>query len=155
MLEQVFQDVYTKFKLHFYQNVFQRTDREAALTTVESFCMEGIMAMGEPTIAEFSRLMGISTPNAAYKIGSLIKKGYVEKIQSTTDHREYYLRPTKKYIDSYNISYAYLQTITDRIYDRFSPADVQKLEEMLSIINDELMPEMDILAKIRQRKRDA
>ena len=65
MLEEVFQDVYTKFKLHFYQNVFQRfATREATLTTVESFCMEGIMAMGEPTIAEFSRMMGISTPNA-------------------------------------------------------------------------------------------
>ena len=50
MLEQAFQDVYTKFKLHFYQNVFQRfATREATLTTVESFCMEGIMAMGEPT----------------------------------------------------------------------------------------------------------
>ena len=84
MLEEVFQDVYTKFKLHFYQNVFQRfATREATLTTVESFCMEGIMAMGEPTIAEFSRMMRISTPNAAYKIGSLVKKGYVEKIQST------------------------------------------------------------------------
>ena len=83
MLEQAFQDVYTKFKLHFYQNVFQRfATREATLTTVESFCMEGIMAMGEPTIAEFSRMMQISTPNAAYKIGSLVKKGYVEKIQS-------------------------------------------------------------------------
>ena len=76
MLEQAFQDVYTKFKLHFYQNVFQRfATREATLTTVESFCMEGIMAMGEPTIAEFSRMMQISTPNAAYKIGSLVKKG--------------------------------------------------------------------------------
>ena len=31
------QDVYTKFKLHFYQNVFQRfATREATLTTVES-----------------------------------------------------------------------------------------------------------------------
>ena len=40
MLEQAFQDVYTKFKLHFYQNVFQRfATREATLTTVESFCM--------------------------------------------------------------------------------------------------------------------
>ena len=88
MLEKAFQDVYTKFKLHFYQNVFQRfATREATLTTVESFCMEGIMAMGEPTIAEFSRMMQISTPNAAYKIGSLVKKGYVEKIQSTTDRR--------------------------------------------------------------------
>ena len=101
MLEEVFQDVYTKFKLHFYQNVFQRfATREATLTTVESFCMEGIMAMGEPTIAEFSRMMRISTPNAAYKIGSLVKKGYVEKIQSTTDRREYHLRPTQKYMDN-------------------------------------------------------
>ena len=72
--------------------------------------MEGIMAMGEPTIAEFSRMMQISTPNAAYKIGSLVKKGYVEKIQSTTDRREYHLRPTQKYIDYYNISYSYLHT---------------------------------------------
>ena len=46
MLEQAFQDVYTKFKLHFYQNIFQRfATREATLTTVESFCMEGIMVI--------------------------------------------------------------------------------------------------------------
>ena len=86
MLEDAFQSVYTKFKLHFYQKVFHRfATREATLTTVESFCMEGIMALGESTIAEFSRMMQISTPNAAYKIGSLVRKGYVEKIQSTTD----------------------------------------------------------------------
>ena len=96
MLEDVFQAVYTKFKLHFYQKVFHRfATREATLTTVESFCMEGIMALGEPTIAEFSRMMQISTPNAAYKIGSLVRKGYVEKIQSTTDRREYHLRPPR------------------------------------------------------------
>lgn len=54
MLEEVFQDVYTKFKLHFYQNVFQRfATREATLTTVESFCMEGIMAMGSPPLRSF------------------------------------------------------------------------------------------------------
>ena len=88
MLEEVFQEVYTKFKLHFYQSVFQRfATREATLTTVESFCMEGIMAMGEPTIAEFSRMMGISTPNAAYKIGSLVRKGYVKDVSEA--FREY------------------------------------------------------------------
>ena len=129
MLEKAFQDVYTKFKLHFYQNVFQRfATREATLTTVESFCMEGIMAMGEPTIAEFSRMMQISTPNAAYKIGSLVKKGYVEKIQSTTDRREYHLRPTQKYIDYYNISYSYLHTVVERARQRFTPEECAKLE---------------------------
>ena len=148
MLEQAFQDVYTKFKLHFYQNIFQRfATREATLTTVESFCMEGIMAMGEPTIAEFSRMMQISTPNAAYKIGSLVKKGYVEKIQSTTDRREYHLRPTQKYIDYYNISYSYLHTVVERARERFSPEDCAKLEEMLTIVSTELMPELDMLKK--------
>ena len=148
MLEQAFQDVYTKFKLHFYQNVFQRfATREATLTTVESFCMEGIMAMGEPTIAEFSRMMQISTPNAAYKIGSLVKKGYVEKIQSTTDRREYHLRPTQKYIDYYNISYSYLHTVVERARERFSPEDCAKLEELLTIVSTELMPELDMLKK--------
>ena len=131
MLEEVFQDVYTKFKLHFYQNVFQRfATREATLTTVESFCMEGI-----------------STPNAAYKIGSLVKKGYVEKIQSTTDRREYYLRPTQKYIDYYSISYSYLHTVIERVRQRFPAEDCDKMEQMLSVISTELMPELDMLAK--------
>ena len=140
MLEQAFQDVYTKFKLHFYQNVFQRfATREATLTTVESFCMEGIMAMGEPTIAEFSRMMQISTPNAAYKIGSLVKKGYVEKIQSTTDRREYNLRPTQKYIDYYNISYSYLHTVVERARERFS-LPVAGREGFLCIVTSALYP---------------
>ena len=55
MLDQTFGQVYTKFKLHFYKQIFNRfEDREATLTTVESFCMEVIMALGEPTIAQFS-----------------------------------------------------------------------------------------------------
>ena len=150
MLEKAFNDVYTKFKLHFYQNVFQRfATREATLTTVESFCMEGIMAMGEPTIAEFSRMMKISTPNAAYKIGSLMRKGYVEKIQSAKDRREYHLRPTQKYIDYYSISYSYLHTVIERARARFSPEDCAKMEEMLFVISHELMPELDMLTRVQ------
>ena len=102
------------------------------------------MAMGEPTIAEFSRMMQISTPNPAYKIGSLVKKGYVEKIQSTTDRREYHLRPTQKYIDYYNISSNYMVEVMDRIAQRFSPEDCVKLAEMLEVVSQELMPEVDI-----------
>ena len=41
MLEEQFYNVYTKFKLHFFQNVFEKwQNREASLTTVETFCME-------------------------------------------------------------------------------------------------------------------
>ena len=140
MLDQAFSQVYTKFKLHFYQQVFSRFEnREATLTTVESFCMEVIMALGHPTIAEFSNMMHLSTPNAAYKINNLVKKGYVKKVQSTTDKREYHLYPTRKYVDYYSISYAYLQEVVDRAKQRFSAEELQKLEEMLRVVSDELL----------------
>lgn len=144
MLDSAFNNIYTKFKLHFYQKVFQRFEtREASLTTVEAFCMEGIMAMGEPTIAEFSTMMQISTPNAAYKINSLVRKGYVERIQSTVDRREFFLRPTQKYIDYYSISYGYLNTVVQRAQERFTAEELAQLERMLTVISEELMTEID------------
>lgn len=145
MLDQAFQQVYTKFKLHFYKQVFNKFEtREATLTTVESFCMEVIMALGSPTIAEFSNMMNLSTPNAAYKINNLVKKGYVKKVQSETDKREYHLYPTRKYIDYYSISYAYLQKVVDRAKQRFTVEELQNLERMLSIVSEELMPEIPL-----------
>ena len=145
MLEQAFFNVYTKFKLHFYQEIFRRfQDREASLTTVETFCMETIMALGNPTVNEFASFMRISPPNAAYKVNSLVKKGYIRKVQSREDKREYHLEVTQKYLDYYNISAAYMVEVMDRIAARFSPEDCAKLEEMLTIVNQELMPEVDI-----------
>ena len=57
--------------------------------------------------------------------------------------REYHLYVTQKYIDYYNVSYRYLSTVMDRIKQRFPAEDVAKLEEMLDIISNELMPELD------------
>lgn len=145
MLKNTFFTVYTKFKLHFYKEIFQRfQSREASLTTVETFCMEAIKALGRPTVNEFASFMCISPPNAAYKVNSLVKKGYINRVQSETDRREYHLEVTQKYINYYNISASYMAEVVSRISERFSPEDCRKLEEMLDIINRELMPEVDI-----------
>ena len=145
MLETAFSKVYTKFKLHFYRAVFGRFQaREATLTTVETFCMETTAALGEPTVNEFSSFVGISPPNAAYKINNLVQKGYVEKRQSQQDKREYHLVVTQKYRDYYDISYRYLNTVMERIKTRFPEQDVKRLEEMLEVISSELMPEIPL-----------
>ncbi len=145
MLKNAFFTVYTKFKLHFYKEIFQRFQtREASLTTVETFCMETIQALGKPTINEFATFMCISPPNAAYKVNSLVKKGYIRKVQSAADRREYHLEVTQKYIDYYNISTSYMVEVMDRITRRFSPEDCRRLEEMLTVINRELMSEVEI-----------
>ena len=145
MLKDAFNTVYTKFKLHFYKEIFQRfQSREASLSTVETFCMETILALGKPTVNEFASFMCISSPNAAYKVNSLIKKGYIRKVQSEEDRREYHLEVTQKYIDYYNISATYTSEVMNRICRKFSPEECKKLEEMLIVISRELMPEVEI-----------
>lgn len=145
MLRNAFNTVYTKFKLHFYKEIFDRFQtREASLTTVETFCMETILALGRPTVNEFASFMNISSPNAAYKVNSLIKKGYINKVQSKEDRREYHLEVTQKYIDYYNISSRYTDLVMDRICKRFTPEECEKLTEMLDIVSHELMPEVNI-----------
>ncbi len=145
MLKDAFFTVYTKFKLHFYQEIFRRfQSREASLTTMETFCVESIQALGSPTVNEFATFMCISTPNAAYKVNSLVEKGYIRKIRSERDRREYHLEVTQKYIDYYNISTSYMAEVMDRILARFSPEECAKLEEMLEVVSQELMPEVQI-----------
>ena len=148
--------MYTKFKLHFYQEIFKRfQDREASLTTVETFCMESIQALGSPTINEFATFMCISSPNAAYKVNSLVKKGYIRKVQSEDDRREYHLEVTKKYIDYYNLSIDYLKTVMARVKEQFSPEDCAKLEEMLTVVGRDLRSAVVLAADLENGRSRA
>lgn len=143
MLQNLFNDVYTKFKLHFYQKMFEKLqERETSLTTVETFCMEIIYALKKPTVNEFARLANLSGPNAAYKVSSLMKKGYLRKIQSQEDRREYHLEVTEKYLDYYNISYQYVGTVTARMKERFTKEEIAIIERVLTVMKDELMMEI-------------
>lgn len=140
MLYDSFNKVYTKFKLHFYKEVFKKwRDREVSLTTVETFCMEIIHALGKPTVSEFASFISLSSANAADKINNLVKKGYLNKVQSDEDKRIYYLEVTKKYIDYYNISYQYLKEVMGKLENRFTSEENKVLEKMLRVMSEEIM----------------
>lgn len=145
MVNEALENVYTKFKLHFYKSFFEKIqNRETSLTTVETYCIEIIAAMGNPTVSEFASFIQISSPNAAYKINSLVKKGYLRKIQSEFDRREYHLEVTKKYLDYYNLSSGYVSRVADRMKEEFSQEELMLLEKILKKTSDELMPEVNI-----------
>ena len=129
MLEQTFSDIYTKFKIHFYQEMFHLTNaREMSLTSTETFCVEVIHALNKPTVNEFANFIQVSSPNAAYKVNSLIRKGYIKKVQSEQDKREFHL------------------CVTDKYYEYFSTEEIKQFEHMLGEISDKLMPEVQIPA---------
>ena len=136
MLDQTFGQVYTKFKLHFYKQIFSRfEDREATLTTVESFCMEVIMALGEPTIAQFSHMMNLSTPNAAYKINSLVKKGYVERSRGLEDRRVVYISLSERGRKAYGHHARFHREMIESLTSDLSEDEMQTLVKALMKLN--------------------
>lgn len=145
MLEQSLSEVYTKFKVHFYREMFkQLRSRETSLSTVEMFCVEVIYALKEPTVAQFSNYIGVSAPNAAYKVNCLIKKGYIEKVQSSVDRHEYHLKVTDKYYRYFNLAQDYINTVVGRTSEHFPKEEVEMLDKMLAEISKELMSEVEI-----------
>ena len=144
MLEKSFVEVYDKFKLQFYRKVFELVrERDGSLSAMEGFSLEVIKMLDQPTVGEFADFLNISQSNATYKVNSLIKKGYLERQNSQTDRREYHLVLSEKFLNYVGLFNNYEHTVMQRISGRFSPEDVQRFDEMLSVISRELMPEVD------------
>ncbi len=144
MLEQSFIEVYEKFKVQFYRKIFEKVkERDGSLSAMEGFSLEIIRALKEPTVGQFADFLNISQSNATYKVNSLIKKGYLVRQNSTTDRREYHLVLSDKYYSYAELLTSYEQTVVNRMRERFSEEDVEKFDELLTIISDELMPECD------------
>ena len=142
MITKSFSDVYDKFKLQFYRKVFELVrERDGSLSAMEAFSLEVIKMLGEPTVSEFADFLGISQSNATYKVNCLIKKGYIDKEVSEEDHREYHLVLSEKFYNYIGILSSYESIVMKRIEDRFPKEDVDKFDEMLSVISSDLMPE--------------
>ena len=144
MIEKSFVEVYDKFKLQFYRGVFEQVrEREGSLSAMEAFSLEVIAMLDRPTVGQFAEFLNISQSNATYKVNSLMKKGYLERQNSTTDRREYHLVLSEKYYSYAELLTSYEQTVVNRMRERFSEEDVEKFDELLTIISKELMPECD------------
>lgn len=144
MVEDSFTEIFSKFEMQFFRRIFDLVrEREGSLSAMEAFSLEIIQMLDNPTVGQFADFLNISQSNATYKVNSLIKKGYLERQNSTTDRREYHLVLSEKFYRYQELMTSYEHTVLERIGERFSPEDLQKFDEMLTIISHELMPECD------------
>jgi DNA-binding MarR family transcriptional regulator len=67
----------------------------------------------------------------------------VEKIQSTTDKREFILKCTDKYYKYWNLNEKYLEIVEDRVRNCLSPEEYEAFNGTLRKISDSLMPEVE------------
>lgn len=97
-----FEQIYRFLRLAHYKNLFAAiNEKPGSLSATEAFSAEVIYLLGEPTICEFADFLGISQPNASYKVISLVSKGYLVKQAGEEDKRECKLVVTQKFLDYY------------------------------------------------------
>ena len=135
MLSQEFQGVYDLFKRNFYTSMCENSKD---LTLQEAFSLDVIYMLKSPTILEYAKYMGISQPNATYKINQMIAKGYLTKKVCEEDKRAYRLNVTQKFLDCYRDNDRFIKEILGRIQDTFEKEDVERLENLLREVKAQL-----------------
>ena len=135
MLPEVFQQVYNIFKMNFYASMCANSKE---LTMQEAFSLDIIYMLGNPTILEYANYMGISQPNATYKINQMIEKGYLTKAVAQEDKRSFRLKVTDKFLDCYRDNDRYIKTILGDIETIFSEEEVNLLIKMLNTVQQHM-----------------
>ena len=89
MLTGAITDLYKRFRLMNYRILFGRIrERDGSLSATEAYTVDVIFLLGDPTITKLAETLGISQPNATYKVNNLAAKGYVMRLPSSGDKRE-------------------------------------------------------------------
>ena len=108
-----FEELYRYLRLAHYQKLFATiSEKPGSLSATEAFSVEVIYLLGEPTLGEFASFIGISQPNASYKVSALVSKGYITKESGESDKRECRLVVTQKFLDYYGSQVPDISRIT-------------------------------------------
>lgn len=135
MLEKEFERLYYKFRTNYCKNLFSRVNNEeGSLSATESYCVEVIYLLDRPSVHEFAEYVNISLPNATYRINNLMKKGFIQKIPSDKDRREYKLEVTEKFLDCYGANTTFNAQLMNRVRENFNQEEVNQLEDMIKKI---------------------
>ncbi len=137
MLADSLAQLFRKIRLMSYRRMF-RTIREKAgsLSATEAFSADVIHLLGAPTVTQFADTIGISQPNATYKVNQLTAKGYLEKDVSETDRREVRLRTSEKFQRYFSESEDILRGMMQALSERFTPQELQTADRVLSALSD-------------------
>lgn len=137
MLEKEFEKLYFKFRDNYCKNLFSNVNEEVdGLSPTESYCVEAIYLLNRPTVHQFANYVNISQPNATYRISNLINKGYIRKVLSTEDRREYFLEVTDKFAKNYGMNASFNAEFMKEIRNLFNEEEIILMERMLKKVNE-------------------
>ena len=117
--------LYRWLRLDSYRRIFGSVhERSGSLSATEAFSVDVIHLLGAPTLPQFAECIGISQPNATYKVNSLVQKGYVHKCVSESDRREVRLETGEKYDRYFQRDSQALRRAIDALRTEYSEQEI-------------------------------
>jgi DNA-binding MarR family transcriptional regulator len=94
--------------------------------------LQTITEIERPTFSDVADRLGVSKPSVTAIVGTLIRKGYVKKIQSEEDRRVYHIVLTKKGQDFEQLHTATHQRLAQHLVRNLTAEEAQQLAQLLS-----------------------
>ena len=121
-------------RLESYKKMFHTLrEKTGSLSATEAFSADAIHLLVRPTLGQFAATLGISPPNATYKVNNLAAKGYLEKIPGE-DRREVRLQTAGKFNAYYHDNEQALREAMDALAGRFSPEELDAAERVMQAL---------------------
>ena len=125
MLYESVLQLYRRLRLDGYRKLFGAVqEREGSLSAIEAFSADLINLLDSPTLSQFADYVGISQPNATYKVNALVSKGYVEKTVSKPDRREVRLKTGGKFARYFDEDRPKIQAAAEKVRAQFSETEI-------------------------------
>ena len=125
MLAREIEDLYKQFRLRNYQALFNRIrEKDGSLSATEAYAVDVIYLLGNPTITQLAEALGISQPNATYKVNNLAAKGYVVKSTPDGDRRECRLQLGPKFYQYFTDSDHFIDVAAEKLEGEFPPEEL-------------------------------
>ncbi len=132
MLYQKLKKLYEKVRLQNYRDLFSRVkERDGSLSATEAYAADVIYLLGTPTVSAFAETLGISQPNATYKINNLEAKGYAVRSASDADRRECRVSVGERFFSYYDTDYPFIADSVAQLQKLYTPQELALLERML------------------------
>ena len=136
MLSQEILELYKKSRLMTYRAMFGRIrEKSGSLSATEAYAVDVIYLLGAPTITQLADTLGISQPNATYKVNNLVTKGYACKTVSEDDKRECRVTVGERFYKYYGDSTRFLDDAVEALRADYSESELKTLEKMLHSLN--------------------
>lgn len=106
-------------------------ERFSELSMRQMLYLNTIIRMGHPTFSDLARELKVSKPSVTANVGTLIKKGYVQKVQDHEDLRAFHITLTQKALDFDKLHQNVHKNLAHHLAAQLNPLEIEQLATLL------------------------